>query len=131
MENSSTISTVIAPATASGESAWPAAAGAAPFGFLASSSRLNSAWRPMVQIITAMARNAAAENQARLAWPRGTMMNAASNGPSAPPACPPTWKMPCASPCWPPDAVRAMRVASGWKIEEPRPTHAAEASSSG
>jgi hypothetical protein len=41
------------------------------------------------------------------------------------PACPPTWNSDCAKPCRPPDAARAMRVASGWKIDEPVPTIAA------
>ena len=33
---------------------------------------------------------ATAENQARLDWPRGTTINAASSGPTAEPALPPT-----------------------------------------
>jgi hypothetical protein len=84
-----------------------------------------------VQLISAIAAMAATENQARLVWPPGTTMKAASSGPSAPPNCPPTWKIPCASPCCPPEAWRASRVASGWKIEEPIPTSAAPTSSSG
>ena len=45
----------------------------------------------------------ASENQAMLRWPWGSTMNAASNGPSAEPALPPTWKNDCAKPCCPPE----------------------------
>ncbi|OIQ82097.1 hypothetical protein GALL_361300 [mine drainage metagenome] len=77
---------------------------------------------------TTIASNAAIENQARLAWPCGTMNAAASSGPSAVPALPPTWKIDCARPWRPPDASRATRDDSGWKIDEPMPTQAAATS---
>ena len=41
---------------------------------------------PAVHTIRAMASSAASVNQARLVWPWGTMMKAASSGPSEPPA---------------------------------------------
>ena len=71
---------------------------------------------------------AASANQARLAWPRGRMKKAASSGPSDWPKLPPTWNTDCARPCWPPEASRAIRDASGWKMEEPTPISAAPAS---
>src|SRR4051794_10251707 len=74
---------------------------------------------------TATQHSAAAENQAMLACPFGTTTRAASSGPIAEPALPPTWKSDCASPGRPPEAIRAMREDSGWKIEDPRPTSAA------
>ncbi|MNY24132.1 hypothetical protein D3C86_1578290 [compost metagenome] len=49
------------------------------------------------------------------------MIAAASNGPNAEPALPPTWKVDCASPKRPPEARRATRDASGWKVDEPMP----------
>ena len=64
-------------------------------------------------------------NHAMLRWPFGSTMKAASSGPIADPALPPTWKSDCAKPCRPPDAIRATRDDSGWKIDEPMPTHAA------
>ena len=51
-------------------------------------------------------------------------MKAASSGPIADPALPPTWKSDWANPCRPPEARRATRDDSGWKIDEPMPTHA-------
>ena len=48
-------------------------------------------------------------------------MKAASSGPIAGPALPPTWKSDCARPCRPPEARRAMREDSGWKTAEPKP----------
>ena len=45
-------------------------------------------------------------------------MNAASSGPSDDPKLPPVWKSDCANPCRPPDASRAMRDDSGWKIDD-------------
>ena len=59
------------------------------------------------------------------------MTNAASSGPSALPVLPPTWNNDCANPWRPPDARRATREDSGWKIDEPMPTSAAASSSSG
>ena len=53
------------------------------------------------------------ENQATLRCPRGSTMKAAASGPTADPALPPTWKSDCASPCCPPDAIRATRDDSG------------------
>ena len=72
-----------------------------------------------------MARMAAIENHAMLACPLGTTMNAASNGPIADPAFPPTWKSDCARPCRPPEAARAIRDDSGWKTDDPIPTNPA------
>ena len=48
-------------------------------------------------------------------------MKAASSGPTAWPTLPPTWNTLCAVPNRPPEAARATRDASGWKIEEPTP----------
>jgi len=58
-------------------------------------------------------------------------MKAASSGPIAEPALPPTWNSDWARPCWPPDASRAIRDDSGWKIDEPTPISAAAASTTG
>ena len=55
-------------------------------------------------------------------------MNAASSGPTAEPALPPTWKTDCASPCRPPEAIRATREDSGWNIDDPSPISAAASS---
>jgi hypothetical protein len=41
------------------------------------------------------------------------------------PVLPPTWNTDCAKPCCPPEASRAMREDSGWKMDEPMPTKAA------
>ena len=79
---------------------------------------------------TAIAVIAMIENQAMLCWPKGTTMAAASSGPSDEPTLPPTWKTDCANPCRPPEASRAMREDSGWKIDEPRPISPAASSSS-
>src|SRR5277367_7124091 len=62
---------------------------------------------------TAMASRAASVNQARLACPCGMMIQAASSGPIALPALPPTWKIDCANPWRPPEARRAIREDSG------------------
>ena len=48
-------------------------------------------------------------------------MKAASSGPMAEPALPPTWNTDCAKPWRPPEARRATREASGWKMAEPSP----------
>lgn len=58
-------------------------------------------------------------------------IKAASSGPLALPALPPTWKMDCARPGRPPEAMRATRDDSGWNTEEPVPTSAAASSNSG
>ena len=50
--------------------------------------------------------------------------SAASSGPKALPALPPTWKIDCASPLRPPDASWATRDDSGWKIDDPQPMSA-------
>src|SRR4051812_13432233 len=83
------------------------------------------AYQTLTLLSMRIARNAAAENQATLPWPRGTTMKAASSGPIAEPALPPTWNSDWARPCRPPDAIRATRDASGWNTDEPRPTSAA------
>ena len=54
-------------------------------------------------------------------------MKAAISGPAAEPALPPTWNSDCASPCLPPEAMRATREASGWNTEEPSPISATAA----
>ncbi len=82
-------------------------------------------------VSTIIATSAAAENHAMLCWPCGMTTSAASSGPSAEPALPPTWNTDCASPCWPPDAIRATRDDSGWNTDEPQPTSAAATSSIG
>src|SRR5260370_18581026 len=66
------------------------------------------------------------ENQPILLCPLGTMINAANKGPSDVPALPPTWNIDWASPCRPPEAMRASREASGWKTDDPMPTSPAE-----
>ncbi|MNT13369.1 hypothetical protein D3C72_1483380 [compost metagenome] len=75
-----------------------------------------------------MPTTAARPNQAALCWPNGTITAAASSGPSALPVLPPTWNSDCAMPCWPPEAMRATREDSGWKMDEPVPISAAAAS---
>ncbi|MCW0417816.1 hypothetical protein NB689_003570 [Xanthomonas sacchari] len=55
----------------------------------------------------------------------GTITAAAISGPSAVPVLPPTWNTDWARPWRPPEANRAMREDSGWKIAEPIPTKAA------
>ncbi len=77
---------------------------------------------------TMMASSAAAENHAMLCCPAGSTINAASNGPIDDPALPPTWNNDCASPCCPPDAMRATRDDSGWNTADPIPTIATAAS---
>ena len=67
---------------------------------------------------------AISENQAMLVCPPVTITNTAIKGPMALPVCPPTTKTAWAKPSCPPEARRASRVASGWKIEEPIPTMA-------
>ena len=68
-----------------------------------------------------MARIAAKANQPIEACPKGMTTSAASSGPMAPPALPPTWNIDCASPFRPPEASCATREDSGWKTEEPQP----------
>jgi hypothetical protein len=102
----------------------------AAFGFAFSSTSLAWYQRPTENRIS-IARSATAENQAMLPCPNGTTMKAASSGPKAVPALPPTWNTDCASPCRPPDAMRATREDSGWKTEDPIPTRAAPRSSIG
>ncbi len=75
-----------------------------------------------------MPTSATRPNQATLSLPCGTITAAATSGPSALPVLPPTWNSDCARPCWPPEAMRAMRDDSGWKIDEPVPTIAAASS---
>ena len=76
---------------------------------------------------TKMARSAASPNHPRLPRPLGRTNSAASKGPSATPAFPPTWKSDCARPCCPPEARRATRDDSGWNTDEPIPIRATEA----
>ena len=52
-----------------------------------------------------MPTSAVSANQAMLRWPFGRTMKAASSGPIADPALPPTWKSDCAKPCRPPEAM--------------------------
>ena len=73
-----------------------------------------------------MATRATTENQPTLCCPLGTIMIAARSGPSDVPALPPTWKIDWANPCRPPEAMRASLEASGWKMDDPIPTRAAE-----
>src|SRR3954452_10578777 len=93
------------------------------------------AWRrpyhPPTRHSTTMAIKAARENQATLRWPRGSTTKAAASGPTADPAFPPTWKTDWASPCCPPDAIRATRDDSGWKTALPSPTMPADNSTIG
>src|SRR5450432_78020 len=76
-------------------------------------SRCWRLYQPPTFANTAMASRAASVNQARLACPCGMMIQAASRGPIALPAFPPTWNIDCARPWRPPEARRAMREDSG------------------
>ncbi len=86
---------------------------------------LSDAWERIVQRATpnntAKPTIANSVNHPIAPCPRGIMMAAASKGPKAEPALPPTWKNDCAKPKRPPDAIRATREASGWKVEDPKP----------
>ena len=53
---------------------------------------------------------------------RGTTMNATNKGPIAVPAFPPSWKIDCAKPLFPPEAKNEILDDSGWNMEEPIPT---------
>ena len=88
-------------------------------------------YHPPMRLRIQMARSAAIPNHPMLSRPRGSTHSAASKGPQAPPAFPPTWKSDCAKPCCPPEARRATRDASGWNTAEPMPIRAADARSSG
>src|SRR5687767_14326629 len=88
-------------------------------------------YHPPTRVRITIAARAAAENQATLRWPRGTTTKAASRGPIAEPALPPTWNSDCAKPCRPPDAILATREDSGWKTAEPSPTRPAESRRTG
>src|ERR1700741_711838 len=68
--------------------------------------------------------NGISVNQMTLLLARAPITRAASRGPKDWPALPPTWKSDWAKPYRPPEASRARREASGWKIEEPNPTQA-------
>src|SRR5664280_2505677 len=76
---------------------------------------------------TMMATSANPENHAMLRCPAGSTINAASKGPIDDPALPPTWNSDCASPCRPPEAMRATRDDSGWNTADPIPTSATAA----
>ena len=78
-----------------------------------------------------MATSATSEHQPMLDWPRGTTRNAASSGPNDEPMLPPTWNSDCARPCRPPEAIRATRDDSGWKIDDPIPIRPAATRSIG
>lgn len=68
-----------------------------------------------------MAATAARANHPIECWPKGITTRAASSGPSALPAFPPTWKIDCANPLRPPEASWATRDDSGWKTDDPHP----------
>ncbi|MOA25937.1 hypothetical protein D3C78_1466930 [compost metagenome] len=74
--------------------------------------------------VTPRKNSPARPNQATWVWPNGMTMAAASSGPRAEPVLPPTWKVDCARPKRPPEASRAIREVSGWKVDEPMPTKA-------
>ena len=88
-------------------------------------------YQPPTRQSTTIAISAARENQATLRCPRGSTTKAAASGPTAEPALPPTWKSDCASPCCPPEAIRATREDSGWKTALPNPTIPADSSTIG
>ena len=73
--------------------------------------------------------SASTENQATLDWPSGSTTQAASSGPRAVPVLPPTWNSDWAKPKRPPEAARATRELSGWKIADPSPIVIAAATS--
>ena len=56
-------------------------------------------YQPPTRHSTVIASTAQQRTSVRLPWPRGSTMNAASSGPTAEPALPPTWNSDCASPC--------------------------------
>ena len=68
------------------------------------------------------ASRAAMANHDMACCPKGWMMSAASNGPSAEPPLPPTWKIDCARLFLPPDASCVTLDAVGWNTDEPKPT---------
>ncbi len=70
-------------------------------------------YQVLTRISSSMASSAPPENQAMLRWPCGSTMKAASSGPSDDPLLPPSANSACAKPWRPPDAMRAMREASG------------------
>ncbi len=119
----STSSTATAPAT------WPRAS---VDGTARSAPLAAATWCVAYHLLTCssstMPTSATRPNQATLSLPCGTITAAATRGPSALPVFPPTWNSDCARPCWPPEAMRAMRDDSGWKIDEPVPTSAAASS---
>ena len=78
-----------------------------------------------------MPRRASKAIQARLPRPRGRMKKATTSGAIDWPRLPPTWKTDWARPNRPPEAMRARREDSGWKIEEPMPISAAPRRRSG
>ena len=59
-------------------------------------------------------------------WELGTTIKATNKGASAVPKLPPTWKIDCAKPLFPPEAKLEIRADSGWKIAEPVPIRTTE-----
>jgi hypothetical protein len=75
-----------------------------------------------------MPTRATAANHSIEICPRCMTTKAAARGPRAEPALPPTWNSDCAKPGRIPAARRAIRDASGWKIDEPSPISATDRS---
>src|SRR5471030_2915982 len=75
-----------------------------------------------------MASRAQAAYQATPRWPHAATTKAADSGPSAEPVLPPTWNSDWARPWRPPEAMRATRLDSGWKTDEPSPISTAATS---
>ena len=85
---------------------------------------LRALYHILTHASSAMASMATNENHPMLRCPLGSTINAASSGPMEEPVFPPTENSDCASPCRPPEAMRAMRDASGWNTADPTPTRA-------
>jgi hypothetical protein len=70
---------------------------------------------------TQIAATATKASQPTAVCPNGRTIAEAMMGPSADPVFPPTWNADWAVPKRPPDAIRATRDASGWKVADPTP----------
>src|ERR1700722_622495 len=85
---------------------------------------LRALYHTLTHASSAMASMATNENHPMRRCPLGSTINAASSGPMEDPAFPPTENSSCATPCRPPEAMRAIRDASGWNTADPTPIRA-------